>query len=131
MADEKLDLAKAAERLAEAQEGVKLAHAAYQTCTKAWDGIRGPSDAKRLMWKALEAARASFTAAMRTEAKHFGVMQQIVGQGELFNGDGPVEEPAPPDEPPGPRGGAPKSTAVVPRGRKRGGKSPGAGAPAN
>lgn len=124
--DEKLDLSKAAERLEEAQDGVKLAHAAYQSCTKAWDGIRGPSDAKRAMWKALTAAREGMVAAMKVETKAFGVMQTIVGQGDLFNGDAPADGGGDDDDGPNDPAGGPEasggstSTAVVVRGRRRG-----------
>jgi len=91
---EDIDPARAAERLAEAQEGLKLAGGAYQSCTKAWTGIQGPSLAKQAMWRAVVAARESLKAATATEEKHFGVMAVLVGQGELFNNDGDGETPA-------------------------------------
>lgn len=123
---EKLDLSKAAERLEEAQDGVKLAHAAYQSCTKAWDGIRGPSDGKRAMWQALTAARKGLVATMKAEAKAFGVMETIVGQGDLFNGDAPAGAGGDNDGdgPQGPAGDPPAkggstSSAIVVRGRAR------------
>jgi hypothetical protein len=106
---------------------VKLAHAAYQSCTKAWDGIRGPSDGKRAMWQALTAARKGLVATMKAEARAFGVMETIVGQGDLFNGEQPEggsgsggddEGPHDPAGDPPAEGGS-TSSAIVVRGPRR------------
>jgi len=124
----KVDPAKASEKLEAAQEAVALCHRAYQACTKAWDSMRDPSDAKRAMWKAVESARAGFAAAVKTEARHFGVMQVLVGQGDLFNG-GDEEAPGgvrggPDDTPPGEPGAGGGTALVPPRNRRGRGTSP-------
>lgn len=114
--DKGIDLAKAAERLDEAQDVVKLTGAAYQSCTKAWNGIRGPNEMKRQMWKATEAARAGWIAAVQAETKHFGVMHAIVEQGDLFNGEGDEAGSPDPASPQGPVGGP--GTGIARRGRR-------------
>lgn len=116
-----IDLPKAAEKLADAQEELKVTHAAMQACAKAWDVIEGPGDGKRAMWAALGHSRAAFQFACRREARAFGVLNTVVGQGDLFNGGegdgsgtgagGPVE--------PGPGSGP--STALA---RRPGAKEP-------
>src|SRR5689334_22902560 len=86
------DLTKAGTELHEAQEDVKLAHAAYQACAKAWGSIAGPSTGKREMWRAVVAARESFLATMQVEQKKFAAIASIVGQGDLFDGPTPKSE---------------------------------------
>lgn len=92
MADKKpVDPAKAGEKLANAQEAIKLTHAAMQACTKAWDGAPAPGPIKRAAWSALCAMREAFGSAVKEEERHFAVMKAIVGQGDLFN-DGIEQE---------------------------------------
>lgn len=103
MADKKpVDPAKAGEKLANAQEAIKLTHAAMQACTKAWDGAPAPGPIKRAAWSALCAMREAFGSAVKEEERHFNVMKAIVGQGDLFN-DG-IEQEEKSEKPSSPAG---------------------------
>lgn len=120
MSDEKtIDLAKAAEKLADAQEEVKLAHTAMQACAKAWDGIDGAGDAKRQMYAAFKSARDSFVHTCKREARAFGILDTVVGQGDLFN-DGNGSAHATTEEPRGTQGPIGTVVAVPPRPRRGG-----------
>jgi len=114
MGDEKtIDLSKAGDDLESAQEELKQAGAAMQACFKAWRAISGPSPAKRGMWKAAVQAREAFYSAAEAEGKRFGVMLTIVGQGDLFNGEGDESMAGPQGpKPRGPR--KPPGTAITP-----------------
>lgn len=127
--DEKptIDLARAAEKHGEAQEDVKLAHAAMQSCSKAWEGIKGPSDARRSMYRAFVEARAGFRAACKREEAQFRVLDEVTRQGELFEFDGgPSPESGARVEPEAPRPRKPPGTALARR--KKDGPKAGASA---
>lgn len=109
-----IDITKAAENLEGALEELKAATAAMQACHKAWRAIMTPCPAKRSMWKAYTVARDAFYSTLESEGKHFGVLTAVVGQGDLFNGEGEDSQGGP--KPDGPKRGGPRkpSSAVVP-----------------
>lgn len=120
-----VDLANVSEQMAQRLEEVKLSHTAMQACSKAWDGIEGPSDGKRTMFDAFKMARQSFVHACAREKQAFDSLDAVVGQGDLF-------APAPPpsvattaslDATRPSRAGKASGVAVVARGKKAAEKS--------